>query len=340
MSRVRPARPDARRAPTLERLESRELLAARVAPQVTFAESPGSGTAPYALTITGTSRNDSITIVDDGKQAAGSLRVSTGNGLAYISQHPVGTILISTGAGKDTVSYQLPGGLQPKVQEGLIAASGGTPYGSGKAIKGGGTLKATVSIAGTIPSDSSLLTFAGTDPRAATSMSVIDSGTIDGDLTVGVANFASGAMLTPGKAGPVTFNLSSSAEIGSGGSLTVFGIGGKSRNAMDVSYTGTNNGRLTTIEQSAGAKDSLAATVGMTAGSTGTVGTTTSPAQVGSTGKGANVRFAVFRGADSTTKTGINAQVTMSAKKSTIAHTANVQNLAIGTETVITATVF
>lgn len=325
-------------APRLECLETRELLAARAVPQVAITEVTDGRSASYDLVIVGTRRNDAITIVDDGQAGAGAIRVSTGRGADYVAQHPIANIRVITGAGRDAVTYQLPCGLQAGVQRSVTMSSAGFTTPTAPTISGGGSLRANVDVAGAIPAGSSLDVIATVAPKAATRLDVRQSGTVDGAFTVSATNQG---QFMPARTGPVTFNLDSTAAIGATGRETVIAGGGRSRNLLSVNYSGTNDGALRVTEQGAGANDRVAANLLMAAGSTGTVAGSaatiggTAPAQVGSTGKNARVRFAIFRGTDSTSTAGIDAQVTASARRSRIEHTANVQNLASGTATIL-----
>ena len=69
---ARPSAPKRPLAPRLESLESRQLLASK--PLVAVSEI-ASGSS-YILLIVGTSKNDSIFIADNGKNAAGSVVVA------------------------------------------------------------------------------------------------------------------------------------------------------------------------------------------------------------------------------------------------------------------------
>ena len=100
-------------------------------------------------------------------------------------------------------------------------------------------------------------------------------------------------------------------------------VGGSHNDIAALSYSGTNNGEFDVFETGNGGKDQLSADVFMIAGSTGVVGSTSNPSLVKGQGKD-HLRFTIERGTDTTTTTGIVAQVVGTTKKDVIVHTANV----------------
>lgn len=314
-------------APRPELLESRRLLAKSVA-QVTFTETPSKSVAgTFDLQIVGTSRNDMISITDDGKQAAGSLRITANGTQTFTNQHPIGVVSIATQGGKDKVFYTLAGGLSADTLEGILIGSASRTVGG---TKGGGDLQVTANVAGSIPEDSVLSIFAAPDRKGATTLTVNHTGSVDGSLQVGVEP-PSGSSPNP-KTGPVTFNFNSAATVK--GFLLAAAAGGSARNSMGVNYAGTNNGDIDVSESGGGKKDSLAADIRMAAGSNGTVGKVI-PAVLTATGATPNVRFTVARGADSTTTTGIVARLVATSKRSVTSHTANVTSQSAGKDSTI-----
>ena len=122
-------------------LETRCLLNAKMPAQITIQEMPNtivSGTS--ALLITGTKKNDGITISDNGTETAGNIFVSLSNGQDYMSTGAVTEIAVQTGTGNDKVTYELNGNLQTTNQELVYVGSG--------AKKGGGSVQLTVNIVG------------------------------------------------------------------------------------------------------------------------------------------------------------------------------------------------
>lgn len=328
---ARPSASERALAPRLEALESRQLLASQ--PLVTVSE-VASGSS-YILLIVGTNRNDSIFIADNGKNTAGSVVVAAGGGVSYTAQHPLAAIEVFTGPGKDKLDYELRGDMQPNASEFILATRGsgglGLP-GSLKTIKGGGSLQVTANIAGKVATDAHLLIAVQPDPTGATTLNATATGEVDGQLSAVIANAIGG---TSKKVGPVTYNFNSSSTIGTNGAINVGAMGGASRNLLYTNYVGTNNGRLTVTETGSGAKDFITAGIYMNAGSTGTVGQATAPAEIGSGGKNAQNRFLVTRGADSTSTTGTYAEVVAAPKKGVVVRTRNVLNMTQAADSIV-----
>lgn len=326
---IAPRKPRPRQLrPTLDPLETRRLMAAKVAPQVSIVETPD-GAGSVTIQVTGTSRNDNIFVTDDGKHAAGSLRI-TANGIPlFINTAPFSFVTIATGAGRDRVSYNLAGGLAAGPSQNVSISSAGQ---NGISNRGGGNLQVTANLAGSIAANSSLTLLVSPDPKASTTLNVAHSGTVDGNLIYGLTPTNSNS--TNVRTGPTTFTAISTATVGASGLLGIGQIGGASRNLMQVDYNGTNNGELFVFGSGRGAKDVLTASLAMNAGSTGTVGQNT-PAQLMSTGKNARVQFLIARGTDTTSMTGIVAQLSTTSKQSVTVHTANVMTLSAGKDTVV-----
>ena len=137
------------------------------------------------------------------------------------------------------------------------------------------------------------------------------------------------------KVGPLTFNFNSASNIGTNGSIIVGAQGGTSRNLLYTNYTGTNNGKLKVTETGSGAKDIITAAIFMNPGSTGTVGESAAPSLLGSGGKSAKNRFVIVRGADSSSTTGIYAEVVAAPKKGVVERTRNVLNMTQATDSII-----
>ena len=107
----------------IEMLEPRCLLNAKMPAQVTIQETPSTLTAGTTeLLITGTKKNDSISISDNGTGTAGNIFVSLGTGQDYMSTGAVTEISVPTGTGKDHVTYELDGNLQTPNQELVFVA--------------------------------------------------------------------------------------------------------------------------------------------------------------------------------------------------------------------------
>jgi hypothetical protein len=319
-------------APRIETLEGRELLAAKLVPQITFNEFPVS-TSQYELIITGTSKNDSVFVADNGTGSAGNMMVITGKGITYTSVHAISTLAVITGKGKDNVTYELQGDLAPKLKETVVATSGTGNIPFVDATKGGGTLSLTANVIGKITSTAGLAIAAYADPKSATTANINGSGDIDGRLVAGVIpgkmSVSSGY-----KTGTVNFNFRSSAVIGTNGKLYIQAVGGSHKNNFSTLFSGSNRGDITLLELASGASDRIATDLNMDALSAGTVGGD-SNATISDTGKKANVRFTIHRGANSTSTIGISASIGALSRKSTATQTANVTNDTSGKDTII-----
>ena len=310
----------------LETLEDRCLLSMKPAPVVTFSETPNSSSLfpGTILTITGTNKNDSISINDNGTGTAGNIFVSTGTGQDYMSSGAVSELAVLTGKGTDNVTYELDGNLQPKANE-LIEV------GSSRKGQSGGSVHLTVNIVGKVLDQSSLAIFEAPDPTHKNTMTVNDSGEVDGNLTAGIAKLGS---THPGR-GPEVFSFQSTGTIGLNGDLDVGMVGSKAKDTASVSYYGTNDGELDIAELGNGGNDLLSADVYMIPGSTGKVGSSANVSTLKTSGKRDNLRFTIHQGTDSTTTTNIFAALIDTSKKDISAHTGNVMAITKGADTVV-----
>lgn len=298
-------------ASRVEMLETRCLLNAKMPAQITIQEMPNTIVAgTSSLLITGTKKNDGITISDNGTETAGNIFVSLSNGQDYMSTGAVTEIAVQTGTGNDKVTYELNGNLQATNQELVFVGSG--------AKKGGGSVQLTVNIVGKVLADSNLAIIAVPDPKKLTTMTVNDSGEIDGVLTTGVT-----ALGTKVKPGPASFKFQSTGMIASGGVLDLGMIGGSHNNVTNISYSGTNNGEIDLEVVGGGGSDQLSADIFMLAGSTGTVGNSKNVATIKGSGKD-HLSFTIHQGTDSTSTTNIFAEVDGTSKKDKVVHTGNV----------------
>lgn len=160
----------------LEFLEERRLMT------VTFKESPGLNPGTTSLLIIDTIKNDSLSINDNGSGAAGNIFVSSGGGQDYMSTGAVTNIGIEMGKGTDHVTYELDSNLQPSVDQ--FIEVGSNP-------KQGGSLILTANIVGKVLDQSDLTILGSPKGSKNTTMTVNDSGEIDGDFTAGIATFGS-----------------------------------------------------------------------------------------------------------------------------------------------------
>ena len=164
-----------------DKLDDRCLLSGKTPPQITIQETPSTIGVPGStlLLITGTKNNDSISINDNGTGTAGNIFVSLGDGRDYMSTGAVSEIAVATGKGNDRVTYELDGNLQPNVQELVFVGS--------NVKRGGGSVQFTVNIVGKVLDGASLGIIGVPDAKKTTTMTVNDSGEIDGSLTAGLA---------------------------------------------------------------------------------------------------------------------------------------------------------
>ena len=296
----------------LEVLEARCLLNSKLPSQITITEMPStSSTGTTELLIVGTKKNDGISISDNGTGTAGNIFVSLSDGRDYMSTGAVSEIAVETGTGTDHVTYELDGNLQATNQELMFVGSG--------VKQGGGAVQLTVNIVGKVLGGSSLAIIAEPDPKKLTTMTVNDSGEIDGSFTAGISNLGEKSL----KPGSEAFSFQSTGAIGTGGYLDVGMVGGSHNDKANVTYSGTNYGEIDLFLLGSGGSDQLSADFYMVPGSTGTVGSSTQPALVRGSGKD-HLRFTIEQGTDTTSTTNIFAQVIGTTKKDKVTHTGNV----------------
>jgi hypothetical protein len=277
------------------------------------------------LEVTGTKSNDSILISDNGTGAAGNIFVSVAGGQDYMSTGAVSEVAVATGTGNDRVTYEPDGDLQANVNELVFV-------GSNK--KGGGSFQFTVNVTGRVLDGASLGIVGLPDPRKTTSMSVNDTGEVDGSLTAILSTL--GGMKSAG-GGPEVYNFRSTATIGPDG-LVLAGLRGSTRNDVaSVSYSGTNDGELDISEQGNGGNYQLSADVYMVPGSTGTVGSMNRPSSIIASGKKDNLQFTIQDGnvPSSVVDLNIFALIQSKSKNDKIKKTANVQSITPGTVTIV-----
>ncbi len=307
----------------LDFLEPRCLLNAKMPAAITIQETPNTGSPGTSdLLITGTKGNDQISISDNGTGTAGNIFVSYSGGGMYMSTEAVTEIGVKTGTGKDQVTYELDGNLMTPNQELVFVGSG--------VKKGGGSVQLTVNIVGKVLAGSNLLVIEEPDPKKLTSMTVNDSGEVDGSFEAGVSSFGA----TKVKPGPINYRFQSTATIGTGGDLVAGLVGGSHKDTGDITYSGTNDGQFGVTELGNGGSDQLSADVFMNPGSTGTVGTAGDESMVEGSGK-SDLSFTVAQGTDTTTTTNIFAQVVGKSKRTKVVHTANVSVNSKGSVTLV-----
>jgi hypothetical protein len=305
-------------------LECRRLLSGKPPAQVMIQEIPNTPNPGLTeLAITRSKKNDGIIIKDDGTNTPGNISVSLNNGTDFTSVNAISVIEVGTGTGKDNVLYELDGDLEPNVERDLIVGSGSK--------NGGGTVQFTANIAGRILAKSDLLILGAADQTKTTTMTVNDSGEIDGELSTGLFAASNGKST---KAGPQRFFFSSTAEISGAGQITTGIIGTKKNDTADIEYSGKNNGEIDVNEMGNGGSDQLTANIDMSAVSNGTVGESSDKATVSGAGHDL-LSFRIRRGTDSTSTTGINATILGSSRKDKLVHTANVISATSGSDTIV-----
>ena len=323
----RRGRPAGRRAaPRLEALEDRCLLSGKSPARITIQEMPNTGglfPGTTVLLISGTKKNDSVSISDNGTGKAGNIFVSLGDGRDYMSTGAVSEIGVQTDTGTDRVTYELNGNLQSNVNELVFVGS--------NAKRGGGSVQFTVNIVGKVLDGASLGIVGVPDARKTTTMNVNDSGEVDGNLTAVLSTL--GPKSPSG--GPEVYHFSSSATIGPGGSLVTGLLGSRRNDIASVSYSGTNNGELDVNMFGNGGNDQLGADVFMLPGSVGAVGSAAKHSVLQTSGRKDRIFFAIHRGADTTTTTNVFAEIIGTSKKDTSMHTANVTAKTKGTDTIV-----
>ena len=98
-------------------LECRRLLSGKPPAQVMIQEIPNTpNPGQTELLITGTKKNDGIIIKDDGTNTPGNISVSLNNGTDFTSVNAISVIEVGTGTGKDNVTYELNGDLEPNAE--------------------------------------------------------------------------------------------------------------------------------------------------------------------------------------------------------------------------------
>jgi hypothetical protein len=313
--------------PRLEGLEDRCLLASKAASVITIKETPNPSNlvAPGTtlLTFIGTKNNDVISLNDNGTGSAGNIFVSYGSAGDYVSKGAVSEILVETGTGKDQVTYELDGNLQPKVIEFIEVGS--------NAAKGGGSVQLTANIVGEVLDQSTLEILGVPDRQKTTTMNVNDSGEIDGNLTAGITTLGSNSKL----GGPKVFRFSSTAAIGPNGDIDTGLTGSRRNDIANVSYSGTNDGELDIAEVGNGGNDQLSADVSMIPGSTGSVGSHNNRSFLQSSGRKDRLRFTIHQGTDSTTTSNIFADLIDTSKKDISTHTGNVTPFTKGPDSIV-----
>ena len=187
-----------------------------------------------------------------------------------------------------------------------------------------------MNIVGKILPGSDLTVLALPDPKKLTTMTVNDSGEIDGSFTAGISSFST----TKIKPGPESFSFQSTATIAPAADLDVGMIGGSHNDVANISYQGTNNGEIDLTVLGDGGSDQLSADIFMMPGSTGTVGSSSNHSLIKGSGRD-HLGFTIEQGTDTTSTTNIFAEVIGTTRKDKVVHTGNVAVNSKGTVTLV-----
>ena len=253
----------------LEGLEGRQLMAANAA-QVGFQEDASNSV--NTLFITGTNKNDVITINDDGTGNAGNITVTVGNGNVYTAKAAVGEIALLGKGGNDTVVYNLNGDL---VAPRVVLAD-----------LGAGNDKFTGNLVGAINSTSGL------------DLEVYGSAGNDTMTTnqVGSTLVGNAVVYFQGDAGNDRLTYNGIGQIAAGASFSPEFSGGAGNDTIQSNFAGVINGYYMynlTADGGAG-NDKITNLVTVGAGSTGSVGSSSStPAAIDGGAGNDTIQFAV-----------------------------------------------
>ena len=254
---------------SLEALEGRQLMTAKAA-QVGFQEDASNGV--NTLFITGTNKNDVITINDDGTGNAGGITVTVGTGNVYTAQAGVGEIALLGKGGNDTVVYNLNGDL---VAPRVVLAD-----------LGGGNDKFTGNLQGAINSSTGL------------DLEVYGSAGNDTMTTnqIGSTLVGNAVVYFQGDAGNDKLTYNGIGQIAAGASFSPEFSGGAGNDTIQSNFAGVIDGYYMynlTADGGAG-NDKIMTNVTVGAGSTGSVGSSSStPAAIDAGAGNDTIQFAV-----------------------------------------------
>jgi hypothetical protein len=297
-----PRRTRVGKAPNLEALEGRQLLAAG-ASQVGIREVASAPGGSSELILTGTNRADVINIVDNGSNAVGNVTVRFGDGSTYTSQGPVAQVQVLGNGGNDRVSYTLAGNL--------VAAR------TVLADLGAGNDQFTAQVNGAVANAGGLDLEAygdgGADNLAVDQAGPILAGTFFPYLE--------------GDSGNDTLAYNGTGAIAAGASIMPALSGGGGNDTIASGYSGMIAGTYIynlTIDGGSG-NDSIVDAINVAAGSTGAIGSgDTAPAVVEGGAGNDKIQFAVA--VDPRAATSRVAAVAIGGTgKDTVQRTANVQ---------------
>jgi hypothetical protein len=291
----------------LEPLEGRRLMAAALT-QAGIKEVTQKGYTE--LEIKGTNSGGPVTINDNGSASPGNVSVTLANGTTYTSKGTIAVIGFQGGSANDNVTFNLTGELAAP-QSVLLNLAGGNN-------------KFVGNIAGDIntPNGLDLEVYGGSGND---NMVVNQTGaTLSGAFVPYLDGGSGQNTLVYNGTGSIAANSSVTPEFG--------GLAGT--NNVTANYSGQDDGNyIYNLSASGGTgNNTITYNVGLAAGSTGTVGeSSTSPAAI-EAGKGNdNITFNVQ--ADPTSTATVNAVVVAGTGKDVINHTSNVNVQSAGKKT-------
>jgi hypothetical protein len=285
-------------APALEPLEGRALMSAGLA-MPTIKEIATKGYTE--LEIKGTNKGDTITINDNGSNTPGNVSVTLANGTTYKAKGTIAVIGLQGGSGNDNVTFNLTGDLVAP-QSVLMNLAGGNN-------------KFVANLAGAIntPNGLDMEVYGGSGND---NFAVNQTGaTLAGSFVPYMQGGAGNNTLTYTGTGSIAANASITPEFG--------GIAGT--NTITANYSGQDDGNyIYNLSANGGSgNNTINYNVMLGAGSTGTVGATSSSPAAIEAGKGNNnITFNVH--ADPTSTATVNAVVVAGTGKNIINHTSNV----------------
>jgi hypothetical protein len=288
----------ASKAPALEALEGRQLMAAALT-QPSIKELTLKGYTE--LSIKGTNNGDSITINDNGTGSAGNVTVTLGNGTTYTTKSGVSVVELQGGSGSDNVTYNLTGTLTAAQSILLNLGNGNNQF--------TGNIAGAVNVAGGL--DLEVYGGTGNDTLVVNQTGETDAGAFVPFLSGGGGNNT----LTYNGTGNIAANASVSPEF----------QGGPKSDTITSNYTGQDDGNyIYNLSVGAGSgTENITENVFLAAGSTGTVGfSPTQPATI-KAGKGNDTIYYNIQ-ADPTSTAQVIAAVLGNGGKGSITTSSNV----------------
>ena len=288
-------------SPSLESLEGRRLMAARVGASVAIKEVAGDGFT--SLVITGTNKADTIAITDNGTGQAGNLSVKLGDGSTYTSKAGIQVIQVLGKGGNDKIRYDLTGDL---IVSQILLVDGSA-----------GNDKFTANLDANInnPHGLDIESYggAGNDTMVINQRGAILQGSLISYLE--------------GASGNDKLDFKGTGPVATGASIVPEFSGGAGNDRITSQYAGMIQGNFIynlSIDGGAG-NDNIVSNIDIAAGSTGTVGSTSAtPAAVQGGAGNDKIRFAVNL-APTVSNVAVNAVALGGPGKDQISRTSNVE---------------